>query len=94
MNFKLHKSFSEFDPGSWNTLLSESITDSPFLRYEYLCNWWDHLGGGEWKQAELLLVSARENNSLIGIAPLFLSDHDGRSALIWSAVSKFRIIST
>jgi CelD/BcsL family acetyltransferase involved in cellulose biosynthesis len=82
MEFILHKDFTEINPESWNNLLTESITDVPFLRYEYQRTWWEGLGGGEWKQAELLLISARENDQLIGIAPLFLTDHDGLPALM------------
>ena len=82
MNFTIHKDFSELDPTEWNALLSESISDVPFLRYEYLSAWWATRGGGEWDQAELVLVSARENEGLIGIAPLFLAEHDGQGALM------------
>jgi len=82
MEFTLHKDFTEIDPESWNHLLSESITNVPFLRYEYMQTWWEHRGGGEWKQVELLLISATENGQLIGIAPLFLTEHDGQPALI------------
>jgi len=82
MEITLHKDFSEIEPKSWNALLSESITDTPFLRYEYQRAWWDHLGGGEWKQAEMFLLSASENGRLIGIAPLFLTEYDGRPALM------------
>jgi CelD/BcsL family acetyltransferase involved in cellulose biosynthesis len=82
MEFTLHRDFSEIDPGSWNNLLAEAITDVPFLRYEYQRAWWEGLGGGEWKQAELLLISARENGQLIGIAPLFLTEYDGRPAVM------------
>ena len=52
MNFSLHKDFSELDPNAWNDLLSGSITDVPFLRYEYLSAWWNTRGGGEWPSAE------------------------------------------
>jgi CelD/BcsL family acetyltransferase involved in cellulose biosynthesis len=82
MEFKLHKDFTELDAQAWNALLTESITDAPFLRYEYLDTWWEHLGGGEWKQSELLLISASENGKLVGIAPLFRAEHDGRPALM------------
>jgi CelD/BcsL family acetyltransferase involved in cellulose biosynthesis len=83
MNFTLHKDFSEIKPAEWNNLLSESITNAPFLRHEYLSAWWSTRGGGEWPDAELALVSARENEDLIGVAPLFLSEHDGRQALLF-----------
>src|SRR5215211_1629802 len=82
MNFILHKDFSEITPESWNALAEESIADTPFSRYEYLSEWWKTLGGGEWKEAELVLVSATENEQLIGIAPLFIADYDGQRALM------------
>ena len=75
MNFNLHTDFSEFSESAWNALVEQSICDTPFSRHEYLSEWWKTLGGGEWKQADgrrqLVLVSATENDQLVGIAPLF-----------------------
>jgi len=82
MIFKLHKDFSEIDPETWNTLVEQSIADTPFSRYEYLSEWWKTLGGGEWVNAKLVLVSASENDQLVGIAPLFIDEYDGRQALL------------
>ncbi len=82
MDFLLHSEFSSLPASAWNDLLSESLTDVPFLRYEYLNNWWSTRGGGEWKQPNLVLVSASENGRLIGLAPLFQDHHDGRPALL------------
>ncbi len=82
MNFIFHKDFSEITPESWNSLVEQSIVDTPFSRYEYLSQWWKTLGGGEWQHAELILVSATENDQLIGIAPLFIADYDGQRALM------------
>ena len=82
MDFTLHKDFSEIDPTSWNALVEQSIADTPFSRHEYLSEWWKTLGGGEWKSAELILVSATENNQLIGIAPLFTAEYGGQQALL------------
>ena len=82
MNFKLHKDFAEIDSMTWNTLVKQSITDTPFSRYEYLSEWWKTLGGGEWKSAKLVLASASENEQLIGIAPLFIAEYDNRQALM------------
>lgn len=82
MEFTLHKDFSELDPDEWNALLSKSVSNVPFLRYEYLEAWWATRGGGEWPQAELALVSAREADRLAGIAPLFSAQHDGQQALM------------
>ena len=71
MKLTIHNTFPEptFMP-DWNTLLAESITNAPFLRYEYLAAWWQTLGGGEWKDASLSLVTAHDDR-LIGVAPLF-----------------------
>ncbi len=82
MEFTLHKDFSDIPAVEWNSLVSEGITDTPFARHELLSEWWRTLGGGEWPEAELLLVSASENGKLTGIAPLFKADHDGRSTLL------------
>ncbi len=82
MKYTLHKDFSEINSQEWNDLLKGSISDNPFLRYEYQRVWWEHRGGGEWKQAGLVLVSAREDEKLAGIAPLFISEFDGQSALL------------
>ena len=82
MDFTLHNDFSSISENEWNTLVEQSISDVPFLRYEYLSQWWQTLGGGEWKDAELVLISARENDQLVGIAPLFKSQYDRRDALL------------
>jgi len=82
MNFSLHKDFSELDPNEWNDLLTKSITDVPFLRYEYLRAWWNTRGGGEWPHAELTLISAAEEDRLLGIAPLFKTEHEGEERLL------------
>ncbi|MBN2118841.1 MAG: GNAT family N-acetyltransferase [Anaerolineales bacterium] len=82
MNFILHKNFSELSAAAWNALAGQSIADTPFARYEYLCEWWQTLGGGEWENAELVLVSATEDDRLIGVAPLFVAEYDGPRALM------------
>ena len=66
----------------WNTLVEQSIADTPFSRHEYLSAWWQTLGGGEWKQPELVLVSASENGQLVGLAPLFIETWEDRQALL------------
>jgi CelD/BcsL family acetyltransferase involved in cellulose biosynthesis len=88
MNFILHKDFSEINPELWNGLAEQSIADTPFSRHEYLSQWWKTLGGGEWSVGAdgrpplLVLISATENDQLIGIAPLFIADYDGQRALM------------
>jgi len=82
MDFKLHKDFSDFDLATWNGLVEQSIADTPFSRFEYLAEWWKTLGGGEWGDASLVLVSASENDQLVGIVPLFIHEYDGQQALL------------
>ena len=82
MDFQVHNDFSSFDSKEWNALVTEGISDVPFLRYEYLKAWWETRGGGEWKDARLMLISAREADHLTGIAPLFIAEHDGRTAVL------------
>jgi CelD/BcsL family acetyltransferase involved in cellulose biosynthesis len=82
MKYTLHKNFPIISPEKWNELLSHSITNTPFLRYEYQSAWWEHRGGGEWQNAQLVLVTASEDEELIGIAPLFISEYDGQTALL------------
>lgn len=84
MKLTIHNTFPEptFMP-DWNALLAESITNVPFLRYEYLAAWWQTLGGGEWKDAAPSVVTAHEADRLIGIAPLFQTiNRDGLPALM------------
>lgn len=82
MKYTFHQDFSEINEHDWNELLKESFHDSPFMRYEYQTAWWKHCGGGEWKDARLALVSARDGEKLIGIAPLFLAEYEGRNSLL------------
>lgn len=84
MQFKLHTAFPETLENEWNALLAESITNVPFLRFEYLRNWWQTRGGGEWpSDSSLVIISAHDDERLLGIAPLFHSQHAGKSALLF-----------
>ena len=56
--------------GEWNTLLKQSPADTLFLTSEFQRTWWHHLGEGE-----LRIIAVREDDRLIGIAPLFLKTH-------------------
>lgn len=82
MNYTLHNDFSEINAQAWNDLLKTAVSDTPFLRHEYQSAWWQHRGGGEWQNAQLILVSAHEGEKLIGIASLFLAEYDGQKALL------------
>jgi CelD/BcsL family acetyltransferase involved in cellulose biosynthesis len=85
MDFALHNNFSDLAPlaAGWNTLLAESVSHIPFLRYEYLSAWWATRGGGEWPESELAVVTAYQDERLAGIAPLFSAhNHAGEPALL------------
>ncbi len=85
MEFTLHRSLTGLEPlaTEWNALLAESVTHVPFLRHEYLRAWWGTRGGGEWPDAELAVVVARQAGRLAGVAPLFAAkNRAGHPALL------------
>jgi CelD/BcsL family acetyltransferase involved in cellulose biosynthesis len=73
----------------WNALLVRAATDVPFLRHEYMLNWWRSRGGGEWPEAELWLGLARdERGALAGVAPFFYAQtqRGGKALLLLGSV--------
>lgn len=86
MQFKVFHTVSDLEPlaEEWNELLQNSASHVPFLRFNYLMSWWKTLGGGEWPQGELNVVTARHpDGSLAGVAPLFLTQNrQGEPALM------------
>ncbi|MFQ6001690.1 MAG: GNAT family N-acetyltransferase, partial [Anaerolineae bacterium] len=54
----------------WNRLLAKSPSDSIFLTWEWQSLWWEFFGIGH----QLLLLTARQEEELVGIAPLFYAD--------------------
>ena len=83
MEFTYYKTFPSELKEEWNQLLAKSANDVPFLRFEYLADWWQTRGGGEWpSEAELAILVAHEGSELVGIAPLFLTEHEGRKKLM------------
>jgi CelD/BcsL family acetyltransferase involved in cellulose biosynthesis len=87
MHFNILRTLPEMEAlnEEWNTLLTHSAIHVPFLRHDYLANWWKTLGGGEWPQGELVVITARDDRqALVGIAPLFLTDNrEGERALMF-----------
>lgn len=58
----------------WGELVHHTHENTPFLTYEFQRAWWDHLGGGEWRDVELYILTGRDDEGrLRGIAPLFRS---------------------
>ena len=77
MEFNILTKFDALLEQEWNLLLAQSAVDTPFLKYGYQHTWWQHKGGGEWPQAELRIITAREDGNLAGIAPLFIGERNG-----------------
>jgi len=83
MEFTQHSHFPYEITAEWNGLLAQSSTHVPFLRCEYIADWWATRGGGEWPDdSRLALITAREEGHLIGIAPFFITDHDEKPQLL------------
>lgn len=55
----------------WNRLLEESAGNTIFLRWEWLYSWWEVYG----QEDELFIIAVREDDILVGIAPLFSTRH-------------------
>lgn len=84
MELHLHQTFPEELREDWNALLAESITHVPFLRFEYLFAWWQTYGGGEWpaSTSRLAIITAHQGDRLVGIAPFFTTEWEGKPALL------------
>ncbi len=83
MDITLHQTFEKDLEDEWNSLLAESSVHVPFLRYEYLNAWWQTRGGGEWPEtAKPVIITARQDSRLVGIAPLFQAEWEGMQTLL------------
>lgn len=83
MEITIYKEFSIDLMESWNALLTKSVSNVPFLRFEYLSDWWKTRGGGEWPaSAELSIMVGREGDQVLGIAPFFIADHESQKRLL------------
>ena len=58
----------------WNELLKNSDSDTIFLRWEWLYNWWQVYG--KWP-CRLFIIVARYKGHLVGIAPFYIKKHLG-----------------
>lgn len=52
----------------WTALLQYSSHGDPFLSWEWIATWWHHFGS----RYELVLITVREEGSLVGLAPLMV----------------------
>jgi CelD/BcsL family acetyltransferase involved in cellulose biosynthesis len=58
--------FEQLEP-EWNALLTRSASNNIVLTFEWLSTWWQIFGEGE---RHLYILVAREQNHIVGIAPL------------------------
>jgi len=77
MKYQIITDFNEITEEEWNQTLAQSQFDSVFLRYGFQQAWWEHLGGGEWENGSLRIITAKDDGDLVGIAPLFLTEVNG-----------------
>jgi hypothetical protein len=86
LSFKIIKDPDEWKKmkDQWNDLLEKSITHVPFLRYEFLKQWWLTCGGGEWSKSDMQIIIAWDDKNLVGIAPFFykINDHSEPSLML------------
>ncbi|HVN94912.1 MAG TPA: GNAT family N-acetyltransferase [Syntrophorhabdaceae bacterium] len=54
---------------SWNELLKNSSSDTPFLTWEWMYTWWECFGDGKTP----CIVVAEDQGALVGIAPLYIT---------------------
>jgi CelD/BcsL family acetyltransferase involved in cellulose biosynthesis len=68
----------------WNDLLRDSVSDNPFLTWEWQYTWWNQLR----ESSALHLVLVRSGDELIAIAPLRLVTSP------WSCFSRLEFLGT
>lgn len=81
MKYQTITDIEQISEQAWEQALKNSGIRSPFLRYGFQCAWWSHLGGGEWQNGELCIITAIEDGELIGIAPLFSTLVEGEQQI-------------
>jgi CelD/BcsL family acetyltransferase involved in cellulose biosynthesis len=84
MQFSLYDYFPQELKKDWDALLEVSISKVPFLKFDYLQNWWSTRGGGEWpSDAKLAIITACEGDELVGVAPFFITKMDGKNQVMF-----------
>lgn len=72
MQTEIHTSADAFDAlaGEWDAVLQQSTSNTLFLTNVWQKTWWQYLGDGE-----LRVLAFRDENKLVGIAPLFFEEN-------------------
>ena len=71
MEITAYKDAAAFDElvHEWNALLGRAPTDCVFYTWEWHKTWWN-----AYQPGELLILTCRNNDKLVGIAPLFITE--------------------
>jgi CelD/BcsL family acetyltransferase involved in cellulose biosynthesis len=62
----------------WDDLYCHSLLATPFQSWAWLYSWWEHYGG----DYELLLITVRDGDLLVGLMPLMLRSRLGLGRLL------------
>ncbi len=75
MQITCHSDPSRFQSlaAEWNSLLSQSLTNTPFQHPEFQAAWWRHFG----HEGQLCLLEWREGERLVALAPIYLDPAEG-----------------
>ncbi|HLC73596.1 MAG TPA: GNAT family N-acetyltransferase [Candidatus Nanoarchaeia archaeon] len=73
----------------WNKLLNESQNPNIFLTWEWLYEWFDILGS----EFNLYVITVKENNCIIGIAPFILNKNNFPQIKIISYIGSTSVCS-
>jgi CelD/BcsL family acetyltransferase involved in cellulose biosynthesis len=73
---------------AWRNLLSASEVDNVFCTFEWLSSWWQSFG----RAKRLLVVTARRNGRLVGLAPFVVTQREGfrQAALMGGHVTDYK----
>lgn len=66
-----HKEFLELEE-DWKNIFDQSGTKNIFVSWEWCSLWWKHYG----RNQELLILAVKDEDEIIGIAPLMVSKGD------------------
>lgn len=73
-----HPDLFEVLHDEWNTLLQKSRTNTLFSSWEWHYHWWN-----AYQPGDLWVITFRDqNNELIGIAPFYISNDEGRGRVV------------
>ena len=73
MDIRIETRFENIGRGRWNALVFQNETNTIFQTYEWHLVWWQVFGDDK----ELFVISIKEGDTLVGIAPLMICKNKG-----------------